>query len=90
MSNPNDLLLSILAMDAYNRGYDPGLGVSGNTLGDATVGDDSTKILNCPDKGRRPLRRQLFMGPGDGHLLPPHGQFSGCRVLVDLEQSELS
>jgi hypothetical protein len=45
MSNQNDLLLSILAMDAYNRGYDVGLGMPNNSLGDATIQNDSISLL---------------------------------------------
>jgi hypothetical protein len=31
----NDLMLAILALDSYNRGFDRQLRVSGNQLGDA-------------------------------------------------------
>ena len=48
MALSNQLFLSILAMDAYNRGYDPGLEVAGG-LGDATVGADSAILGNDVD-----------------------------------------
>jgi hypothetical protein len=36
----NDLFLAILAMDAYNRGYDPGMDLPGNHIGNATLNDN--------------------------------------------------
>ena len=36
-----DLFLAILSMDAYNRGYEPGITLSGNTIGNATLTVDS-------------------------------------------------
>ena len=33
----NLVMYAILALDSYNRGYDKGLDVAGNQLGDATV-----------------------------------------------------
>jgi hypothetical protein len=38
----NDLFLAILAMDSYNRGYDPGMEVTGAQIGNATLGLSST------------------------------------------------
>jgi hypothetical protein len=44
MSTSN-LLLSILSLDSYNRGYDPGMaGVDGNQIGTATAVKDSQQI----------------------------------------------
>jgi hypothetical protein len=40
MAISDDLFLAILAMDAYNRGYDPGLNVSGNSIGYAILRND--------------------------------------------------
>lgn len=34
----DDLFLAILAMDAYNRGYNEGVKVTGSQLGNATGG----------------------------------------------------
>jgi hypothetical protein len=42
----DDLFQAILAMDAYNRGYGAGLNVSGNQIGNATVGADSSVLLS--------------------------------------------
>jgi hypothetical protein len=36
----DDLFLAILAMDSYNRGYDPGLAVTGNQIGYAFLKTD--------------------------------------------------
>ncbi|MBA4026593.1 MAG: hypothetical protein C0511_20300 [Hyphomicrobium sp.] len=41
MAITNELMLAILAMDAYNRGYNPGVSISGTSLGDATLGVSS-------------------------------------------------
>jgi Lipase (class 3) len=39
--NDRDLFLAILSMDAYNRGYSPGINLgSSTTIGSATVSDD--------------------------------------------------
>ena len=43
-----DLFLSILSMDAYNRGYDAGiaeLGGEGSQIGNATIGRDAEQLL---------------------------------------------
>ena len=37
MSTSPELIYAILAMDAYNRGYNPGLVYEGNSVGTATV-----------------------------------------------------
>ncbi|MEZ5787911.1 MAG: hypothetical protein R3D62_15885 [Xanthobacteraceae bacterium] len=34
----NELFLAILSMDAYNRGYNSGIKVTGNQIGNATLG----------------------------------------------------
>lgn len=44
------LLRAILAMDAYNRGYAPGvlnLGGEGSQIGEATVGKDAQQLLSA-------------------------------------------
>ncbi len=48
MTISRDLFLSILSMDAYNRGYSPGianLGGAGTGIGNATVGQDAELLL---------------------------------------------
>ncbi len=40
MAVSKDLLLAILSMDSYNRGYEPGILLDGNQIGSATVGGD--------------------------------------------------
>ena len=37
MSNNDDVFRSILAMDSYNRGYDAGINLDGNQIGNATL-----------------------------------------------------
>jgi hypothetical protein len=39
-----DLFMAILSMDSYNRGYDPGIALSGNTGGGATITTDSAVL----------------------------------------------
>ena len=40
MSMPinNDLFAAILALDSYNRGYNPGITLAGNSIGTANIG----------------------------------------------------
>jgi hypothetical protein len=38
MAISNDLMRAIMAMDAYNRGYNAGVNISGNMLGLWTLG----------------------------------------------------
>ena len=50
MTVSKDLLLSILSMDAYNRGYNPSiaeLGGEGSQIGNATIGRDAEQLLLC-------------------------------------------
>lgn len=43
----SDLMLAILAMDAYNRGYNSSLDIADvNTIGLATVSTDSSENFN--------------------------------------------
>jgi hypothetical protein len=50
MTTSKDLLLAILAMDSYNRGYGAGLEVSGTQVGSATIGLTSTDpAANIPN-----------------------------------------
>ncbi|MEX2492945.1 MAG: hypothetical protein WD425_14415 [Nitrospirales bacterium] len=41
MSTSSELMYAILAMDAYNRGYNPGILLSGSQVGTATITTDS-------------------------------------------------
>ena len=47
MTVSNELFLSILGMDSYNRGYNPGIALDANasSIGTATIAADSTSIL---------------------------------------------
>jgi hypothetical protein len=47
VSMSDDLFQAILAMDAYNRGYNAGLNVSGSQIGNAIVGTDSSILLSA-------------------------------------------
>ena len=44
MATSRDLLLSILALDSYNRGYAVGINVTGNQIGTALITRDSEPI----------------------------------------------
>jgi hypothetical protein len=44
MSGSNQLLLAVLALDSYNRGYNRQLNVSGVTIGGATLKSMSNSI----------------------------------------------
>lgn len=52
MSTSAELMYAILAMDAYNRGYNPGMvltGVlTGSQIGSATISTDSTEEFRVP------------------------------------------
>ncbi|MCA9462544.1 MAG: hypothetical protein KC590_10470 [Nitrospira sp.] len=41
----SELMYAILAMDSYNRGYNPGITLTGTQVGNATIGVDSA-VLN--------------------------------------------
>lgn len=45
MAISSDVFCSLLALDAYNRGYNAGIKLAGNTLGDAKIIGDSEKGL---------------------------------------------
>ena len=45
MPMTQDLMLAILAMDSYNRGYNAGVNLTGSTVGDATVSLESSISL---------------------------------------------
>ena len=51
MTVSKDLMLSILSMDAYNRGYNQGiegLGGIGSNIGTAMISDQSDTLPNTP------------------------------------------
>ena len=52
MALSDQLFKAILAMDVYNRGYGGSLEISSNNLGNATLGQDSS-ILVDPNNGAR-------------------------------------
>ncbi len=49
MNISKDLFLSILAMDAYNRGYGSGLNIQGSTIGSAITTTDSEREFWDPN-----------------------------------------
>lgn len=51
MSMSPELMYAILAMDAYNRGYDPGLLRSGSNIGMATIGSDELLPVGSQSAG---------------------------------------
>ncbi|MEZ2127663.1 MULTISPECIES: hypothetical protein [unclassified Sinorhizobium] len=46
MTISSDLMMALLSMDAYNRGYSFGLAVSGDKIGDAVIGADSSILVD--------------------------------------------
>ena len=44
----NDLLLAILAIDSYNRGYGESLKIGGTSLGTITINTDSEEVFRIP------------------------------------------
>ncbi|MEY9524038.1 PII-like signaling protein [Bradyrhizobium japonicum] len=50
MATEDDLFLAILAMDAYNRGYNPGMEFSGNSDSTSTQIGDATVLTADPDE----------------------------------------
>ncbi len=48
MSTSSELMYAILAMDAYNRGYSPGIVLTGSQIGTATITTDSTREFRDP------------------------------------------
>lgn len=51
MSIDDAVFKAIIAMDSYNRGYNPGIVLTGTQLGDATLTLNSTSIPNSQDDG---------------------------------------
>ena len=53
MAISKDLLLAILSMDAYNRGYNPGIAdlsdTVGTQIGTATISNRSSSLANSPE-----------------------------------------
>lgn len=56
MAVSKDLFLSILAMDAYNQGYEPGINHGKIKIGTATVDQDSLVLNNDPNDPNDPAR----------------------------------
>lgn len=54
----NDLFLAILAMDSYNRGYNAGINISGNTLGTATIDPTGSFEIPPPADGTAAPKRK--------------------------------
>ena len=48
MSTSSELMYAIFAMDAYNRGYNPGMVLTGSQIGTATISTDSTREFRDP------------------------------------------
>lgn len=48
MAISSELMYAILAMDAYNRGYNPGMVLTGPQIGSATISTDSTEEFRDP------------------------------------------
>ncbi|MCA9423138.1 MAG: hypothetical protein KC592_19115 [Nitrospira sp.] len=48
MSTSAELMYAILSMDAYNRGYNPGMVLTGSQIGSATISTDSTEEFRVP------------------------------------------
>ena len=44
-----DLFLAILSMDSYHRGYDPGIRLEGNSIGSATLFQQSDVENESPE-----------------------------------------
>ena len=53
MSTSPELMYAILAMDAYNRGYNPGIAnlsdTVGTQIGTATISNRSSSLANSPE-----------------------------------------
>ncbi len=52
MSISPELMYAILAMDAYNRGYNPGIFLTGNQVGTATITTDSETTPETSGEGK--------------------------------------
>ena len=46
MAISKDLFLAILSMDSYNRGYSPGINLSGTAIGNASIDKTSSILLD--------------------------------------------
>ncbi len=49
MSASTELMVAILAMDAYNRGYNPGITLSGTEVGNAAIRDITVPLQEWQD-----------------------------------------
>ena len=51
MAISSELMYAILAMDSYNRGYNPGILLSGSNIGTATIGSDELLPAGSQEAG---------------------------------------
>jgi hypothetical protein len=51
MTISKDLLLAVLSMDAYNRGYGAGMSLTGSQIASLSISVDSTDLLKDPVSG---------------------------------------
>jgi hypothetical protein len=51
MAMSSELMYAILAMDSYNRGYNPGILLSGSNIGTATIGRDELLPAGSQEAG---------------------------------------
>ena len=47
MTISKDLFLAILSMDTYNRGYAPGMNLTGTAIGNATIDETSSVLVDA-------------------------------------------
>ena len=74
MTMSKDLFLSILSMDAYNRGYIPGItGLSdanGTRIGTATIKDASTSVVDSTEVAASFYAISYTIGAGVDGITP--------------------
>ncbi len=76
MSISQDLLYAILSMDAYNRGYKPGiagLGGEGSVVGNATVKKDATQLLNPGEAQANDFYAVAYTDASHGNIIAYRG-----------------
>ena len=62
MTISKDLYLAILSMDAYNRGYGPGIALQGSGIGSATINTDSEEAFRLPGQDPNTLSAAAAAG----------------------------
>ena len=65
MAIDSEVFRSILAMDSYNRNYDAGIIISGNQIGTATLGIDSTQALGLQQTQAASFFAQAYTWNGE-------------------------